>query len=224
MAIHFWADWAPQCAQMNDVLVALAGANPGVRFAKVEAEAVPELSEKYDISAVPTVVFVRAGKVIDRVDGANVPAVTQKVAALAKAGPVAVTPVPAAGAAAGATTAAPAAAPKEELNVRLGKLVRAAPVMLFMKGTADAPECGFSRRIVAILREHDAEFSTFNILADPEVRAGLKAFSDWPTYPQLYVDGELVGGLDIVKQLAEAGELKDTLPAKDSSKEKLNQR
>jgi len=59
--------------------------------------------------------------------------------------------------------------------------------MLFMKGTADAPECGFSRKIVGLLREADAEFSTFNILADPEVRQSLKTFSDWPTYPQLYV-------------------------------------
>lgn len=107
MAIHFWADWAPQCAQMNDIFVHLAGQHtPGVLFAKVEAEAVPELSARYDISAVPTVVFVRAGRVVDRVDGANVPAVTQKVAALAKAGPVAIAPATAAPAAAPAATSA----------------------------------------------------------------------------------------------------------------------
>lgn len=99
--------------------------------------------------------------------------------------------------------------------------------MLFMKGTADEPQCGkqffpprgqvhvsfrrhplshatfsptgFSRSIVALLKEHDAEFSTFNILADDQVRQGLKTFSNWPTFPQLYVAGELIGGLDIVK-------------------------
>lgn len=87
---------------------------------------------------------------------------------------------------------------KEELNTRLGELVKAAPVMLFMKGTPSAPQCGFSRQTVGILREKGIRYGFFNILADDEVRQGLKEYSDWPTFPQLYVDGELVGGLDIV--------------------------
>lgn len=70
--------------------------------------------------------------------------------------------------------------------------------MLFMKGTPAAPQCGFSRQLVALLREKGVRYGFFNILADDEVRQGLKAFSDWPTYPQLYLDGNLVGGLDIV--------------------------
>lgn len=89
---------------------------------------------------------------------------------------------------------------KEELFKRLGELVKAAPVMLFMKGTPSAPQCGFSRQTVAILREHAVKYGFFNILADDEVRQGLKEFAEWPTYPQLWVDGELVGGLDIVKE------------------------
>ena len=88
---------------------------------------------------------------------------------------------------------------KEELFKRLEDLVKAAPVMLFMKGTPSAPQCGFSRQIVAILRERSVKYGFFNILADEEVRQGLKEFADWPTYPQLWVDGELVGGLDIVR-------------------------
>lgn len=87
---------------------------------------------------------------------------------------------------------------KEELNQRLGELVKAAPVMLFMKGTPSAPQCGFSRQTVSILREKGIRYGFFNILADDEVRQGLKEFSDWPTFPQVYVGGELVGGLDIV--------------------------
>lgn len=86
----------------------------------------------------------------------------------------------------------------EELNKRLSELVKAAPVMLFMKGTPSAPQCGFSRQTVALLRERSIRYGFFNILADDEVRQGLKAFSEWPTFPQLYADGELVGGLDIV--------------------------
>ncbi|KAH9817765.1 monothiol glutaredoxin-4-like [Teratosphaeria destructans] len=89
---------------------------------------------------------------------------------------------------------------KEELNARLGELVKAAPVMLFMKGTPSAPQCGFSRQTVSILRERGIRYGFFNILADDEVRQGLKEFSDWPTFPQIYVGGELVGGLDILKE------------------------
>lgn len=74
--------------------------------------------------------------------------------------------------------------------------------MLFMKGTPSAPQCGFSRQLVALLRENSVKYGFFNILADDEVRQGLKEFADWPTFPQLWMDGELVGGLDIVKEEA----------------------
>lgn len=89
-------------------------------------------------------------------------------------------------------------ATQEELNSRLSELVKAAPVMLFMKGTPSAPQCGFSRQTVSILREKGVRYGFFNILADDDVRQGLKTFSEWPTFPQVYVGGELVGGLDIV--------------------------
>ncbi|KAH3023486.1 glutaredoxin, partial [Aspergillus fumigatus] len=89
---------------------------------------------------------------------------------------------------------------KEALFARLAELVKAAPVMLFMKGTPSAPQCGFSRQLVAILREKSVKYGFFNILADEDVRQGLKEFADWPTFPQLWVEGELVGGLDIVKE------------------------
>ncbi|KAK5117662.1 hypothetical protein LTR62_005085 [Meristemomyces frigidus] len=91
-------------------------------------------------------------------------------------------------------------ASQEELNARLSELVKAAPVMLFMKGTPSAPQCGFSRQCVSILREHGVRYGFFNILADDEVRQGLKEFSEWPTFPQVYMDGELIGGLDILKE------------------------
>ena len=80
-------------------------------------------------------------------------------------------------------------------------------VMLFMKGTPDAPACGFSARTVAVLRDAGAEFSAINVLVDPRVRQVLSARSGWPTVPQLFVDGELVGGCDIAMELHESGEL-----------------
>lgn len=103
------------------------------------------------------------------------------------------------------------AALKETLHDRLTKLVRRHDVMLFMKGLPTAPQCGFSRQIVEILDDSEVPYDAFNILQDDEVRQGLKDFSDWPTYPQLYVKGELIGGLDIVQELKESGELQDVL-------------
>ena len=97
------------------------------------------------------------------------------------------------------------------LHDRLSKLVNRSPTMLFMKGLPSAPKCGFSRRIVEILDESNVSYDAFNILEDEEVRQGLKEFSDWPTYPQLYHDGELLGGLDIVQELKESGELDEML-------------
>ena len=92
----------------------------------------------------------------------------------------------------------------EDLQSRLSSLTNAAPAMLFMKGTPSAPQCGFSRQLVSLLRENNVRYGFFNILADDEVRQGLKEYSDWPTFPQLYLKGELVGGLDIVKEELEA--------------------
>eukprot|EP00730_Choanoeca_flexa_P001729 TRINITY_DN10758_c0_g1_i3.p2 TRINITY_DN10758_c0_g1~~TRINITY_DN10758_c0_g1_i3.p2 ORF type:complete len:325 (+),score=109.64 TRINITY_DN10758_c0_g1_i3:44-1018(+) len=202
---HFWADWAPQCQQMEAVLAELAKTYPAVRFAKVEAEAVPELSERFSITAVPTIVLFKLGKEVARVNGANAPEVTAKVGQFAAL----------------ATVATPVVDDGKALEAKLTKLINAAPVMLFMKGTADEPECGFSRKMVALLREIDAEFSTFNILADDQVRQGLKTFSNWKTFPQLYIKGELIGGLDVAKELNESGELKAMLP-QPLSQDELN--
>ncbi|XP_034030091.1 glutaredoxin 3 [Thalassophryne amazonica] len=192
--VHFQAAWAPQCEQMNDVMVELAKEYPSSTFVKLEAEAVPEVSEKYEISAVPTFLFFKGGEKVDRLDGANVPQFSKKVRGMAVSGTVEEAGGPA------------------DLNQRLKKLINAAPCMLFMKGAPQEPRCGFSRQMVALLKERNIQFSSFDVLSDEEVRQGLKTYSNWPTYPQLYVTGELVGGLDIVKELAESGELENTCP------------
>lgn len=82
------------------------------------------------------------------------------------------------------------------------------PVMLFMKGTPDFPQCGFSSTVVQILNFLGVEFEADNVLASDELRDGIKTFSDWPTIPQLYVKGEFVGGCDIVREMFETGELR----------------
>src|ERR1700731_3590066 len=85
------------------------------------------------------------------------------------------------------------------------------PVVLFMKGTPDFPQCGFSAQTVAALRAVGADFKHINIFEEPEIREALKRFSNWPTYPQLYVKGELIGGCDIALEMYKSGELKKLL-------------
>ncbi len=85
------------------------------------------------------------------------------------------------------------------------------PVILYMKGTPDFPQCGFSAQTVQVLEACNAHYAAVNILEDPELREGLKSYSNWPTYPQLYIAGELVGGCDIVTDLYQKGELQSML-------------
>jgi monothiol glutaredoxin len=95
----------------------------------------------------------------------------------------------------------------DDIRARIEDLVKKDKVMLFMKGTKQFPACGFSNAVVQILKKEGVSFETFNILADPQVRQGLKEYSSWPTYPQLYVKGKFVGGCDIVTEMHQSGEL-----------------
>jgi len=211
LIVSFHAPWAAPCAQMATVLSTLAAGYPSgpdatTSWVSINAEDLSDISETYNVTAVPFLVLIRDGKVLETVSGSSAvkvrAAIEKHAAAPSSSSATTSQPTPA---------AAEASQPeveqaeetdpekkKEELFKRLGELVRAAPVMLFMKGTPSSPQCGFSRQLVAILREQAVKYGFFNILADDEVRQGLKEFAEWPTYPQLWVDGELVGGLDIV--------------------------
>jgi monothiol glutaredoxin len=100
-----------------------------------------------------------------------------------------------------------------DINERIKEQLNAHRVVLYMKGTPDFPQCGFSAQTVQILNACEAEFASVNILEDAQLREGLKAYSQWPTYPQLYIDAELIGGCDIVTSLYQQGELKALLTA-----------
>ncbi|KAI4270004.1 MAG: hypothetical protein LQ337_006956 [Flavoplaca oasis] len=243
--ISFHTPWAAPCAQMSLILKTLASSYPPqspptISFLSLDAEALPEISESYDVTAVPFLVIQRDAMVLEKVSGSDAAKVRAAVERHAGKGgntgkvglPPALEVTRREDADAGGQQAAstetngeegggggglskyapgpndPKTAPemsstegqKEELETRLKELVKAAPVMLFMKGTPSAPQCGFSRTIVGMLREQGVRYGFFNILADEEVRSGMKTFSDWPTFPQLYAGGEFVGGLDIVKE------------------------
>jgi len=96
----------------------------------------------------------------------------------------------------------------DDVVERINGQIAENPVILYMKGTPQMPMCGFSMRTVEVLKACEQEFAYVNIIADPAIRETLPKVSDWPTFPQLYIDGELVGGCDIVTELAESGELK----------------
>ncbi len=103
---------------------------------------------------------------------------------------------------------------EEALKQRISDTIGQSRVVLFMKGSKHFPQCGFSAQVVQLLRQKGAEFKDVNILTDAQLREGLKEYSSWPTFPQLYVAGKLVGGCDIVNSLNDTGEL-DTLLASD---------
>jgi len=100
---------------------------------------------------------------------------------------------------------------EQDVQDWIGKQIAGNDVVLFMKGTKMMPQCGFSSRVAGVLNYMGVEFADVNVLEDPEIRQGIKDFSDWPTIPQLYVNGEFVGGSDIMMEMFESGELKEVL-------------
>ncbi|KAF3219195.1 monothiol glutaredoxin grx4 [Orbilia oligospora] len=232
LAISFHTSWAAPCRQMNEAFAAIAGSSSPDKavFISIDAEEVPDVSEEYEVSAVPFFVLVKNRQILRKISGADPKELNEAIQSLSGAAGKILLAIPPAqqvaapassnhdsAAAAGAASADPNGTTdsataddveleEESLHERLTKLVNAAPVMLFMKGTPAEPKCGFSRQLVAILRERNIRYGFFNILKDDEVRQGLKEYSDWPTYPQLYHEGNLVGGLDIVKEEFENNE------------------
>ena len=101
-----------------------------------------------------------------------------------------------------------------DINERIKSLVEKNSICLFMKGTPDAPQCGFSLAIANVLKHLSVKFEGINVLEDENLRNGIKVYSDWPTIPQLYIKGEFIGGCDIVKEMFEKGELKTLLEKK----------
>lgn len=225
--VHFWASWCDASKHMDQVFSHLSTDFPNAHFLRVEAEEQPEISEAYSVSAVPFFVFIKDGKKVDTLEGAYPAELANKVSKVVGSIHAGEPAAPASlGMAAGPSVleaiqdlAKVNSSPQEsihpsppagvtDLNTRLEKLTHSHPIMLFMKGTPEQPKCGFSKKVVEILKAENVKFGTFDILSDNEVREGLKKFSNWPTYPQLYCKGELLGGSDIIIAMHEGDELK----------------
>lgn len=223
IAMNFWATFAAPSIQMNDVFAELSARFPTTKFLQIDAEELEDISETFDVNAVPFFVIMRGTEILSRISGANPAELQAALQRYSTTGaytlPPAQEPQPIAGLPDKDTTSVPENSEDDgDIDSRLKKLVKAAPVMLFMKGTPSAPQCGFSRTLVGLLRDESIRYGFFNILADDDVRQGLKAFSEWPTFPQLYVGGEFVGGLDVVREMIENGEMTECLKEADLSK------
>ncbi|KAG9127241.1 monothiol glutaredoxin grx4 [Ceratobasidium sp. 392] len=207
--LNFWAPWAEPCIKMNEVVSELARTNPKLLTLQIEAdkESNEEIADSFKIESVPTFLVLKGHNLLSRIDGADAPALTAAIRAHAQQAPQNLAK----------SDKAPEAPVQEEteeqLNDRMRKLMNQSKVVLFMKGSPEAPRCGFSRQTVAILQEKNVEFAHFDILTDEKVRAGLKVLNNWPTFPQIIVNGELIGGLDVLKESIETGEFQEMLTA-----------
>ncbi|KAK8865716.1 Grx4 family monothiol glutaredoxin [Kwoniella newhampshirensis] len=209
--LNFWAPWAEPCAAFNKVIEEKSAQFPSVLFLNIEAEELADISESFEIDAVPSFLLLRGHTLLARHSGSD--ATLLQTVLTQHAGTSSTSSAPLATST--ATPQAPAAEVRqrteEEIVARCHELMNKHKVVLFMKGNPTSPKCGFSRQTVGLLREQGVEFAWFDIFSDEEVRQMLKRVNDWPTFPQIIVKGELVGGLDILREMIESGEWQELL-------------
>ncbi|CDW52196.1 Glutaredoxin and Thioredoxin domain containing pr otein [Trichuris trichiura] len=191
MVLLFAAKWSEESGTVEQCMIRFASRDRYV-MSKADADSSPSLLQRFSVNQIPTVVFLEDGKEIDRLVGFNVPDLMNKLKFHAK-------------------LYMPGFDDSNNLETRLRKLISSSKIMVFMKGTKEQALCKFSRALVKILNSNGVNYETFNVLEDEDVREGLKKLSNWPTYPQVYVDGSLIGGLDVIRELDEAKELISTL-------------
>lgn len=195
--IFFDAEFTDQKHVVETAIQHIQKVCPRDRFdlATCDAEECHELATKLSVISLPCVVFVRKGTVTMRLIDLE-PSIVERTLQLELKF---------------VNGLDYTIDPNDMKLERLKFLINSAPVMVFMKGNPEQPRCGFSKQLIELLAKNNIKYDSFNILEDEEVRQGLKEYSDWPTYPQIYSKGDFIGGLDILKQLEEAGELKSAL-------------
>jgi len=234
--LTIWASWHPPSVQITQVTQELAAEYKQVQFVNLEAETAENLVEKFQVNNVPTSILFRGNQVVTKVEGASPTKLVELVKNHVSTSTSSTTST---------TTSTPTTnsgdnknhentgnkrkietkeETKEELNTRLKILVTTAPVMIFIKGTPTTPKCGFSRELITLLNTEGVLYSYFDILSDQTVREGLKDYSNWRTYPQLYINGELIGGLDVIKELHQSGEFISKVPKDCKKTESLEDR
>ncbi|KAH8930032.1 thioredoxin [Atractiella rhizophila] len=226
--LYFRAEWAEPCTKAGDgmdtLVKELSTKWPKVLFLEIEAENLPDVAESFDVDSVPHCILLRGHSLLARITGTQLSQLTDALTLHSNRdirpplsqsdkkpeSPEAIAPA-SAHAINGNGYVPPENETQEQLEKRSKELMTQSDVVLFMKGTPEEPRCGFSQKIVGILKEEKVEFKTFDILKDEGVRSALKTINNWPTFPQLIIKGEFVGGLDVVKEMRENGELKELL-------------
>ncbi|KAL6941355.1 hypothetical protein ACO0RG_002484 [Hanseniaspora osmophila] len=224
IALYFFASWAEPCKIINEVFKVASEEpeNKDILFLSINADDFSDIAELFEVSSVPSFVFIQNATILKELSSSDPKEFVKVLKALNQKSTATANSSSTSAAQEGSETAKKLKEDvheenhedddeeeeeeeetEEQLNERLKQLTNAVPVMLFMKGTPSEPKCGFSRQMVGILREYQVRFGFFDILKDDAVRQGLKKFSDWPTFPQLYMNGELQGGLDIIKESLE---------------------
>lgn len=227
IVLYFYTKWAEPCKSTNELVSALSHEfrNENASFLAVDADINNEIVELFDVSIVPYFIFIQNGRVLEELSGDDPKKFVQILDQY-----LCISSTLFLNAQQGDNVnnhhhfhnsdsedsvvsqyTAESEYTDEEINgqneekfdKKLSKLVQAAPVMVFLKGSPSEPKCGYSRQMVKILRENKIRFGFFDILRDDNVRKNMKRFSDWPTFPQLYINGEFQGGLDIVKETLE---------------------
>jgi len=205
LVLHFTATWSEPCSTITASLQALSQKYNVLSVHQVDTEKVSKFSEANNIESVPTCLVYLKSHLKETVAGLNVPKVAKAVEKL----------VPQ------CSNDLQSEKPAEDITTRCGRLTKMAKLVAFIKGTPQAPRCKFTRALMELFTSKDIEFSYFDILSDSDVREGLKKYGEWPTYPQVWHEGELLGGLDIIKEMNESGQLVTTLPVKVTLESRL---
>lgn len=250
----FWTQWHEPSKQLIPVMEELSKEHKKIDFYEINAEDYSDITEMYNVNAVPTIILCEKQKEKQRLEAVTAPTLVSTVNQFSKQALTQQQIMETQNQLkselnkneknrtintnenenktnendknmnVNIKTNTNVENEEKELNERLKKLIKASPIMLFMKGTPQQPKCKFSRELLEILsKQNVGKFGYFDILTDENVRQGLKKLSNWPTYPQLYINGKLIGGLDVVKELIEENEFQSLLP-KNESENDLNER
>jgi Grx4 family monothiol glutaredoxin len=197
LLVHVELEQIPVCKTVNEALLAISRDgqfSQQLTICRLNADHFSDFLALENINAAPTVLFYYQTKLIDRVDGFNQSDLLKKIQFHINK----------------ISLTSPKVELKTDIDINVEKkikeLLSSSPIILFMKGTPTDPQCGFSRQACHLLDEHQIKYNYFDILSDQNIREQLKIYSNWNTYPQLYVNEELIGGLDIMKQMIENGD------------------
>ncbi|CAF2517418.1 unnamed protein product [Rotaria sp. Silwood2] len=212
---HIELEQITVCKIVNEGLLAISR-DPEfmeqLAICRLNADHFYDLLNSENVNAAPTILFYHQAKINDRVDGFNQSDLLKKIKLhINTIGIVQATEIK-----------SNSDVQIEDVENKIKKLLYSSPIILFMKGTPASPQCGFSRQACHLLDEHKIHYDYFDVLADENVREQLKKHSNWNTYPQLFVDGELIGGLDIMKQMIENGEFEKKLQDQKTNEKEKN--